>query len=157
MLQGLHAHVYMLHSSISSFISLYVMTKLASLQVFLYIFLPTLRILIFCQYLNQQNIISFYIQAIATDSPNEATGFMCRQLHVPYFRFNPSLSEKVDIKEVKTEILIKKLILETKKYCSEMEVSDQLAHVVQLLHAAVKANQTEATYHSSISENSSKN
>lgn len=107
--------------------------------------------------LGLKNLIESTLQAIATDSPNEATGFMCRQLHVPYFRFNPSLSEKVDIKEVKTEILVKKLILETKKYCSEMEVSDQLAHVVQLLHAAVKANQTEATYHSSISENSSKN
>ena len=74
---------------------------------------------------------------------------------MPYFRFNPCLSEKIDLKEVRTEKLVK-LILETKKYCSEMQVSDQLAYVVQLLHAAVKANQSEAMYHSSISNSSRK-
>ena len=54
------------------------------------------------------------------------------------------------MKEVRTQKLVK-LIRELKKYCSEMEVSDQLAYVVQLLHAAVKANQSEALYHSNIS------
>ena len=43
------------------------------------------------------------------------------------------------------------LILYTKRYCNEMGVRDELAHVVQLLHAAVKANQSQAMYRSSVS------
>lgn len=78
---------------------------------------------------------------------------MCRQLHVPYFRFNPNLREKVDLKEVRTQKLIA-LILETKMYCNEMEVRDQLAHLVQLLHAAVKVSQSQAMYRSTVSDNS---
>ncbi|CAI8027127.1 85/88 kDa calcium-independent phospholipase A2 [Geodia barretti] len=89
------------------------------------------------------------LQAIATDSPNEATGFTCRQLHIPYFRFNPSLAEKIDLNEVKTEKLVR-LILDTKCYCNEMGVRDELGHVVQLLHAAVKANQSQVMYRASV-------
>jgi hypothetical protein len=90
------------------------------------------------------------LQAISTDSPNEATSFTCRQLHIPYFRFNPSLAEKIDLNEVKTEKLVR-LILDTKCYCNEMEVRDELAHIVQLLHAAVKANQSQVMYRASVS------
>ena len=91
------------------------------------------------------------MQAIATDSPNEATDFLCRQLHIPYFRFNPRLSEKIDLKEVRTEKLVK-LVLETRQYCNEMAVRDQLAHAVQLLHAASRANKSEAMYRSNVSD-----
>ena len=98
--------------------------------------------------------MSVDLQAIETDSPNEATGFTCRQLHIPYFRFNPSLPEKIDLKEVQTGKLVG-LILDTKRYCNEMRVRDELAHVVQLLHAAMKANQSQAIYRSSISSSSS--
>ena len=47
-------------------------------------------------------------------------------------------------------------MFETKKYCVEREVSDQLATVVQLLHAAVQANQSQAMYRSSVSDNTGK-
>jgi calcium-independent phospholipase A2 len=97
-------------------------------------------------------LVESALQAIATDSPNEATSFTCRQLHIPYFRFNPNLREKVDLKEVQTQKLVE-LILSTKCYCNETR--DELAHVVQLLHAAVKANQSQASYRSSVGENGS--
>lgn len=96
----------------------------------------------------------FVLQAIATDSPNEATSFTCRQLNIPYFRFNPSLAEKIDLKEVHSKRLVG-LILDTKRYCSEMQVRDELAHIVQLLHAAVRANQSQAMFRSSVSSASS--
>ena len=44
-----------------------------------------------------------------------------------------------------------RLILDTKCYCNEMEVRDELAHIVQLLHAAVKANQSQVMYQASVS------
>ena len=72
---------------------------------------------------------------------------------MPYFRFNPNLHEKVDLKEVRTDKLVT-LILETKMYCNEMEVRDQLAHLVQLLHAAVRVSHSEAMYRSTVSDNS---
>ena len=81
------------------------------------------------------------IQAIATDAPNEIAAFGCRQLHVPYFRFNPNLHEKIDPKEVRMEKLVA-LIIETKMYYTEKEVRDQLIKVAQLLHAAVKVSQS---------------
>lgn len=70
---------------------------------------------------------------------------------MPYFRFNPCLPEEVHISEVRMEKLVD-LILQTKRYCNEMAVRDQLAHVVQLLHAAVQANQSQAMYRSSVSD-----
>ena len=95
------------------------------------------------------------MQAIATDSPNEATRFVCQELHIPYFRFNPILPEKVDLKEVRTERLVK-LILDTKRYLSEMSICDELSHLVQLLHAASKANQSDAMYRATITSPTSK-
>ena len=91
------------------------------------------------------------MQAIATDGPNEAASFTCRQLNVPYFRFNPTLPERVSMSEVDTKRLIE-MILHTKRYCNEMAVRDQLAHVVQLLHAAVRAEQSQAMYISRVSD-----
>ena len=81
--------------------------------------------------------------------PYGITGFVCRQLHVPYFHFNPCLSEKIDLKEVRTEQLVK-MILEAKMYCSEMEVS--------LVRSSVSkcCSESEAMHHSSISNSSRK-
>ena len=45
-----------------------------------------------------------------------------------------------------------KMVMETKRYCGERETSDQLAYVVQLLHAAVQANKSQAMYRSTISD-----
>ena len=72
---------------------------------------------------------------------------------MPYFRFNPNLHEKFDPKEVRIEKLVE-LILETKMYYNETEVRDQMAHLAQLLHAAIKVSQSEEMHRSTVSDNS---
>ena len=94
-----------------------------------------------------------FIQVITTDAPNEITSFACRQFHVPYFRFNPNLHEQIDLNEVRIEKLVE-LILETKIYYNETEVRDQMAHLAQLLHAAIKVNQPEEMHRSTVSDDS---
>ena len=93
-----------------------------------------------------------FFQATATDSPNEATEFLCQQLKIPFYRFNPILSEKIDTKEMDSEKLVK-MLMETKMYCEEQETRKMFDFVVQILHASVKANQAQAMFRSAVGDN----
>ena len=91
------------------------------------------------------------LKCLQCDSPNDAVTYLCHQLQIPFHRFNPPISEKIAAKEVSADKLVK-MMIETKKYCLELETSERLHYVVQLLHAAVRANTLQARYRSTVSE-----